>query len=315
MGKARLLALTLITAVLLAAPPPHAQQAAAAFDRGTELKPTNHPRVPVEISQLWYVPSASDKARAANDLATAIKLEVDGEFTKALPILSQPALQQGALGHYAIYYKGFAQLRLGRPSDARLTFQQLRALEPAGYLAEAAALREAESDEALADYQAAVRVYERLVAQKTLTPDEIVMRLGRAARAAGNTEKAIDAYARVLYEFPFSDLASQASAELDTLPYGPVAPGTVRYKLELGRAERLFGARRYTQARQVFETLRTMAQGDERELVNLRLAECDYYLKRARAARDGVRPYIEKASRQGEALFFYAVASREVGDT
>jgi soluble lytic murein transglycosylase len=37
-------------------------------------------------------------------------------------------------------------------------------------------------------------------------------------------------------------------------------------------------------------------------------------LKRARLARDGVRPYLEKASRQGEALFFYAVASRELGD-
>jgi soluble lytic murein transglycosylase len=58
-----------------------------------------------------------------------------------------------------------------------------------------------------------------------------------------------------------------------------------------------------------------MAQSDERELVNLRIAESDYYLKRARNARDGVRPYIENASRQGEALFFYAVAARDLGDT
>jgi hypothetical protein len=94
-----------------------------------------------------------------------------------------------------------------------------------------------------------------------------------------------------------------------------VAPGSNRYKLELGRAERLFGAKRYTQARQVFDSLRSMAQGDERELVNLRLAESDYFLKRARNARDGVRPYIENASRQGEALFFYAVSSRELGET
>jgi soluble lytic murein transglycosylase-like protein len=94
-----------------------------------------------------------------------------------------------------------------------------------------------------------------------------------------------------------------------------VAPGSNRYKLELGRAERLFGAKRYTQARQVFEGLRSMAQGDERELVNLRIAESDYFLKRARNARDGVKPYVENASRQGEALFFYAVASRDLGDT
>ena len=86
-----------------------------------------------------------------------MKLEVDGDFAKALPIVSQPALQQGTLGVYAIYYKGFAELRLGRPADARLTFQMLRGTEPVGYLAEAGALREAECDEALGDNAAAVR--------------------------------------------------------------------------------------------------------------------------------------------------------------
>ena len=306
----------MIAAVLWPAPP-RAQQTAASLEREIVLKPTNHQRVPPDLSQLWFAPSASDKVRsaAANDLATAIKLEVDGEFAKALPILSQPALRQGTLGPYAVYYEGFAELRLGRPADARLTFQSLRGMEPSGYLAEAASLREAECDEALGDMQAAVRVYERLVTMKTVTPDEIMIRLGRAARAAGHTDKAIDAFARVVYEFPFSDLAAQASGELDTLPYGQAAPGNVRYKLELGRAERLFGAKRYTQARQAFESLRTIAQGDERELVNLRLAESDYFLKRARNAREGVKPYTEKAARQGEALFFHAVSSRELGDT
>src|SRR5207342_2295676 len=91
-------------------------------------------------------------------------------------------------------------------------------------------------------------------------------------------------------------------------------PGTNRYKLELGRAERLFGARRYTQARVAFDGLRQAAEGDDRELVQLRLAECDYFQKRVRAARDAVRPFTEKASRQGEALFFYAVAARDLGD-
>jgi soluble lytic murein transglycosylase len=37
-------------------------------------------------------------------------------------------------------------------------------------------------------------------------------------------------------------------------------------------------------------------------------------MKRPRNARDGVRPYVEKASRQGEALFFYAIAVRDLGE-
>src|SRR5207237_6049961 len=135
-----------------------------------------------------------------------------------------------------------------------------------------------------------------------------------ADKATANPEKATEAYSRLDYECPVSDLAPTASDEPTNLPIGPIAAGTNRYKLELGRAERLFGAKRYTQARPAFDTLRAASQGDERELVNLRLAECDYYLKRTRSARDGVRPYIDKASRQGEALFFYAVATRELGD-
>src|SRR5262249_27055823 len=77
--------------------------------------------------------------------------------------------------------------------------------------------------------------------------------------------------------------------------------------------ERLFSVKRYEAARNDFEDLRGAAQGNDRELVNLRIAECDYVLKRPRHARDQLRPYLENASRQGEALFFYAVASRDLG--
>jgi len=43
-----------------------------------------------------------------------------------------------------------------------VTFHALTARAPVGYLVEAAALREAECDEALADEPAALAVYERL---------------------------------------------------------------------------------------------------------------------------------------------------------
>src|SRR6266851_4787702 len=282
------------------------------------LKPTNHQRLPAEASQLWMAPDSATvrtlHTAALTEFTTAVKLEVDNNFGKALPLLQQPSVQRGTLGHYAEYYQGLAELRLGRPADAKRTFQTLAGKSPVGYLTEAAALREAECDEALGDQAAAMDIYDRLAKMKTTVPDEILMRLARAAKAAGSTEKATEAFSRIVYEFPFSDLAPIASTELESLPIGPIAPGTNRYKLELGRAERLFGAKRYAQARSAFEGLRGAAQGDDRELVQLRLAETDYFLKRPRNARDGVKPYIEKASRQGEALFFYAVATRELGD-
>jgi soluble lytic murein transglycosylase len=279
------------------------------------LKPTNHPRLPSDLSQLWLAPTERVAVRTAavNDFVTGVKLEVDSHFSKALPIFLQPAVRQGTLGHYAEYYQGLAELRLGRPSDARQTFRALAGKNPIGYLLEAAALREAECDEALNDQGAAMQVYERLSKTKTTAPDEVLMRFGRAAKAAGQPEKATEAYSRLVYEFPFSDLAPLAGGELESLPIGPIAPGSNRFKLELGRAERLFGARRYAQARPVFEGLRQAARDDDREVVQLRLAECDYFLKRARSARDGVKPYLDAGARQGEALFFYAVATRELG--
>ena len=113
------------------------------------LKPTDHPRLPSDAAKLWLVPPKSNGARPAGlaDFASAVKLEVDGDFSRALPILSKPGVQHGALGHYAEYYKGLAELRLGRATDARHTFETLASHEPVGYLAEAAALRQAESDE------------------------------------------------------------------------------------------------------------------------------------------------------------------------
>jgi soluble lytic murein transglycosylase len=312
MTRSRLAGVTLIAA-LLAGASPRAQAPTGATPGGIVLKPTSHPRLPSELSQLWLAPMSSSRPPALDAFAAGVKLEVESNFARALPVFLQPAVRQGPLGHYAEYYQGLAELRLGRAADARRTFQALAAKTPTGYLLEAAALREAECDEALNDQHAAMEVYERLSRTKSTSPDDVLMRFGRAAKAAGNTDKATEAYSRLVYEFPFSDLAPSASAELENLPIAPIAPGSNRFKLELGRGERLFGAKRYAQARPVFDALRQAARDDDREIVQLRIAECDYFLKRARNARDGVRPYLESGARQGEALFFYAVASRELG--
>ena len=223
------------------------------------------------------------RTAALNAFISGVKLEDEGSSAKALPILSQPLLRQNPLSKYVQYYKGLAELSLGRTADARRTFQALTADAPVGYLNEAASLREAESSEGLGDQVAALAIYERLSQTKTTAPDDVLMRMARAAEAAGDPEKALRTYSLVYYEFPFSDLSPAASLALDRFPNRPpLAPGTNRFKLELGRAEQLFGGRRYTQAREAFADLKGVAQGDDLELVNLRIAESDYFLKRLR---------------------------------
>jgi soluble lytic murein transglycosylase len=281
------------------------------------LRPTDHPPLPGNPLEFWMIPTKANTTHtpALNGFASAVKFETAGQFAKALPILSQPLLKDHPLGEYVVYYKGLAEVGAGRMADARSTFQAVTAGSPAGYLWEAAALREAECDEALGDHKAALAIYERLSAAKTASPDEVLMRLGNAAQAAGDFDKAAAAYSRVYYGSPFSDLSSAADLALDRLPNRPpIAAGSNRFDMERTRAEQLFNGKRYAEARTAFTRLRGAAQGDDRELVNLRVAESDYFLKHFVAARDGVKPYIEKASRKGEALFFYAVALHDLGN-
>ena len=139
------------------------------------------------------------------------------------------------------------------------------------------------------------------------------MRLAAAAKAAGDDQKAGEALARVYFEFPQSRSAAEAATEYNAMPgVQRLAAGNQRYKLELGRAQRLAGARQWAQARTAFEQLRPFAAGDDRELVTLRLAEADYFQRRFRAA-DGLKPLLGTASRRGEALYYYAVAVRALG--
>ena len=280
------------------------------------LAPTNHPVLPADLSRLWLVPgkTAAPVAGVA-DYAAAMKVAEKIDYAKALPLLTKAATGQGPLGDYATYYTGLAQLRQGRFAEARTVFQQLQAHRPVGYLAQAVAMAEAECAEGLRDFEGAVAIYERLAATKTTSPEDLLLRLGAAAKYAGDRHKAAEAFGRILYDFPLSNVVSSAQVEYEALPnVQPLTVGSQRYKLELGRAERLFGAKRYADARKIYEILRPLAAGDERDLVELRLAEADYYQKRLRIARDALKPYTTRGSRKGEALFFYALAAGDLGD-
>ena len=102
--------------VLALSVPGQAQQAAdSTTNIALVLKPTDHPRVPRDLSQLWMAPEKGRARTAAQaNLATAIKLEGEGSHAKALVLLTHPATaQQGPLAPYVEYYKGLAQLRSG----------------------------------------------------------------------------------------------------------------------------------------------------------------------------------------------------------
>jgi soluble lytic murein transglycosylase len=282
---------------------------------GSQLQPTVHAPLPAHATDLWLVPSADDRsARSVSTykpLVEGIERYHAGSHADALALLTRPALASTALADYATYYTGLTQLRLARAAEARQTFQALAARKPQGYLAGGAMLGAGEAAEAAGDHRGAVAIYERLAADKLTINEDVLSRLGRAALAAGDRKRAAEAYLRVYYEFPLTDAATAAAAQLSSLEEQIVRTG---YKADLGRAQMLYGARRYAEARAAFQDLQRHATGDDKEVVDLRVAESDFFLRRYEAARSGVRPYLEGASRVAEARFFDLSAVRELGD-
>ena len=289
--------------------------ASAAPSATVQLAPTVHPTLPSNPSDLWLVPSESDRASRSTasfePLVAGVRRFQDGDFAGALLLVSRPSLANTALADYAAYYTGLAQLRLGRTADARRTFDGIIDRKPPGYVASAAGLAAGEAAEAAGDFPAALRIYERIADQKAGVTDEVLSRLARTALAAGDRAKAAQAYLRVYYEFPLTEAATTAGQQLATLQDQFTRTS---YKPDLGRAQLLFGAKRYDDARAAFAGIRSEADGDDRELIDLRIAECDFYLKRHAAARDGLVPYLERAARKAEARFFHLSALRELGD-
>jgi soluble lytic murein transglycosylase len=280
------------------------------------------PRLPLDLSQAWLVPPLTEKGTSAApgraalaDFSAAMRLFAEAKYATALPLFGSAKLASTPLASYASFYTGLCYLNLSRAPEARAIFAKLHAADLQGFLAEASIAREAETATLGGDHAAAAKLYLELSNRKTALPDAVLLALGKARQAAGDREKAAEAFALLYYELPLSDLAAAAAAELGGLDdlRSPRA-STARYKLDLGRAERLFASKRYPQARDAFEDLVGVATGDDAELVTLRLGECDHFLRRYKQARERLAPFLEKASRKAEAQFFYLTATRELGD-
>jgi len=279
-----------------------------------QLAPTVHPVLPQSSSQLWLVPAETASTARASALYEPLAegaRELDaGDYERALTLFGRPSVSGSALADYASYYKGLAQLRLSRAADARDTFEALRARNPPGYLAIASSLGEAEAAAALGDHARALGIYEKLTGDKTAVNEQILSKQAEAARVVGDRRKAAEALIRIYYEYPLTDAAVAAAAELEPLRDLVVRQG---YRADIGRATQLYGARRYADARTAFAALQNEVSGDDRELIDLRVAESDYFLQRYQAALDALRPWLERGARQAEARFFYLSALRGLG--
>jgi len=285
------------------------------------LTPTAHPPLPGNPSQYWLVPdlqavrpaTSRATATAVTNFVKAVNLIGDREYAAALPLLDGTVVASTPLGAYGHYYSGVALLGLQRFPDADAALALADALRPDGALSELLPLRIAEVALARGDARRAVDILARLNPEKANAPEQVFLMVARATERAGDRDAALKAYRRLYYDYPTSQEAVDGQAGIERLQTVDLIPPD-RFKLELARAERLFSAKRWAQSRAAFDALSRSAQGDDEDLVKLRVAECDYYLDRFRAAREGLQPYLKRGSREAEARFFYLTATRGQGD-
>jgi soluble lytic murein transglycosylase len=322
---ARLAALATLAVALAATAGPRAQDRAAAdgTTRATvtpRLTTTSHPPLPGRVSQYWLVPETAigRAGRQAADMPAArfargARLIADGDFAAGLPLVTGADLSATPLAQYSRYYAAVALHELGRAAEADNLLSPVVEAEPAGYLGEIAALRLADVALSRDDANRAADILDDLSDEKLLAPEDVFLRLGAAEEADGDRAEALEAYRRVYYEYPLSPQAADAQDGLVRLQTPALLPPD-RFKLEMDRAERLFDARRWAQARAAFEPLARAATGSDKSIVALRLAECDYFLTRHRASRDALQPMLDGGPREAEARFFHLSATRGLGD-
>jgi hypothetical protein len=134
---------------------------------------------------------------------------------------------------YAQYYRAVALAGLNRLQEAEGALDALAKSAPAGYLAEAVPLHLSEVLLARQDARSAVSVLDDARKDKGLTsPEDLLIRLGRAAEAAGNRDKAIDAIEWTGAEF-FSGTINNA-----LMAYRPGEDGKISAKGLAWKADR-----------------------------------------------------------------------------
>ncbi len=276
---------------------PRPDMAAAATDT-----PTAPP-----LSALWLAPPASPGISA---LANAVDDLADDNAARAIPVLGRAAEAHDGLQGYALLYLGRAQLAVNRSDDARATARRLLGTAPTGYLADAARWLAADAAEAAGDWAASVESLRALVAASPVEPARAHLRLGLAAANVNDRELAIASFRTVYFDYPVSSQATDAAAELAKLDVRLEPASADELPRHLARAQALYDARQYTDARAAFARAQPAATGGDRQRIDLRVAECDYFLKHYPAAMAELRPLLEATP---EAEFFYFNALRETG--
>lgn len=278
------------------------------------LVATPHPPMPATLEAAWFVPATTAGPSAGEKVvADGVARLQATDSTAAIQLFTDARAQGSPLAGWATYYAGLAHLRASRAADAMRVLEPLVTTAPSSVLADLAARAFADAAEAAGDLPRSLSILAALADRKTGATDEVLKRLAEVASRAGEGGRARAAWLRLYYEHPLSLYASLAEPVAAEARAAASADGAAMLARDLARAEALFTARRYSDARVALVRLLPQTTGDARELADVRIAECDYFARNYRATADRLEPWLTKASRKAEARFFHLSAQVKLG--
>lgn len=265
-----------------------------------------------DVPTLWLAPAPS-AAGASSLLAQAVAELGAGRAAAARPVFAAHVTRDLVGGH-ALLYRGRAELALGQPDAAAASARQLLAASPGGALRESADWLLVEALSTAGDRAGTIRALEALIAARPARHESAYLRLGRESLAGGDRNAAREAFRRLYYEFSLSPEAEEAEEALTALDPAWRTPSVDATRLELGRGQRFFGARRWADAREAFQRVRPAATGADRALISLRLAQCEFHLSRYTAARTALRAFLDSSTTHlPEAQYYYLTTLQKLG--
>jgi soluble lytic murein transglycosylase len=267
-------------------------------------------------SDLWMAPSP-DAVSARARLARAVADFAGGKTEAALPIFIG-ATDDPVLGQYARLFAGRAHLALARPTEVSRMVNGIMNGAPSDALAESALSLAIDAALLAADKQAVFANLQQLASRPTSAPAANEFRLLQAALGVSNRAAAMASYRRLYFEYPAMPETADAIEEMEKVGVGRPALTREDLARHQARADGLFTAGRYADARTAFLALQPLANPESRELLELRIAECDLFLKKHAAAASALRALVDKPAARPirtEAEFHYLAALKGQGKT
>ena len=206
---------------------------------------------------------AKEDAGALAWLVVGYAYTLDHDYAKAVEPLNRAKAGASELGDYVTYYLGDAYLKTGRNAEALATLADFNKKFPDSLLTRDAHLVYASALLAEDRPQEAAALLEK---DRAPVRSDIELEIGRAYAAAGEKQKAGDAFRNVYFNLPASFEAEAAEGELRKL----AVSGSAAERRT--RADLLFQGKHYSEAAQAYRELAGEAAAAARIEMQLLLA-------------------------------------------